>query len=92
MQPGQGPVILLLKGHPCCGKSTLADALSRRLLWAVVDKDDGRDCLSKLDSVPRSELNELAYHILFQIASRQVLLVSSDYSLGTGQCCLLLVN
>ena len=66
------PVVLLLKGLPCSGKSTLADCLSQRLLWPVVDKDDGRDCLSKLDRVPTSELNLLSYDIMLQIARRQV--------------------
>ena len=65
-------VILLLKGLPCCGKSTLADALSKRTLWPIIDKDDGRDCLSKLTAVAGSALSELSYDIVFQVAERQV--------------------
>ena len=35
--------LLLLKGHPATGKSTLANALARRLAWPLIDKDDIKD-------------------------------------------------
>ncbi len=57
---------LLMKGPPGSGKSTLARALSRRLGWPLVDKDDVRDLLD--DSNPG-----LAYDIMFSLGRRQLL-------------------
>ncbi len=57
---------LLMKGPPGSGKSTLARALSRRLGWPLVDKDDVRDLLG--DSNPG-----LAYDIMFSLGRRQLL-------------------
>ncbi|KAI8471666.1 MAG: AAA domain-containing protein [Monoraphidium minutum] len=38
-------VLLLIKGLPGSGKTTLATHLARRLQWPLIDKDDARDCL-----------------------------------------------
>ncbi len=57
---------LLMKGPPGSGKSTLARALSWRLGWPLIDKDDIQDLLD--DSNPG-----LAYEIMFSLGRRQLL-------------------
>ena len=59
--------LLLLKGHPATGKSTLAKALSRRLAWPLIDKDDIKDHVYQL-----SDGGRLAYEIMWQIVRRQL--------------------
>lgn len=66
--------ILLLKGLPCCGKSTLADTVSQATGWPVIDKDDGRDCLSMLTGSHALDLNALSYEIMMHFTARQVML------------------
>ena len=41
-------ILILFKGHPGVGKSSLARALAVRLRCPIIDKDDARDCLSTL--------------------------------------------
>jgi predicted kinase len=59
--------LLLLKGHPATGKSTLATALARYLAWPLIDKDDIKDHLYPL---PNS--GHLSYEVLWQIVRRQL--------------------
>lgn len=67
------PMLLLMKGHPGSGKSTLARLLAKRLRWALVDKDDARDCLGALKAaVGREELNTLSYTIMWRVADTQL--------------------
>ena len=72
------PVLLVLKGHPGCGKSTLARNLVSRMGWPLADKDDARDCLSGLSN-DHATLNALAYKIMFRVAEAQ---------LGAGNSCI----
>lgn len=65
------PVMLLLKGHPGCGKSTLAVQLARKLSWPLVDKDDARDCLAVLPH-EHAALNAVSYVIMFRVAATQL--------------------
>lgn len=65
------PLLLMLKGHPGCGKSTLAAALARRLAWPLIDKDDAKDCLSALPCDPAA-LNAVSYAIMFSVAATQL--------------------
>jgi len=58
--------LVAFKGEAGSGKSTLSRALSRRLRWPVIDKDDIRDLLD--DSTPG-----LSYDIMFNVARRQLL-------------------
>ena len=74
------PVLLMLKGHPGCGKSTLAAQLARCLSWTLVDKDDARDCLSALPhddaaaeaAASADALNTVSYAIMFRFAATQL--------------------
>ncbi len=59
--------MILMKGHPATGKSTLARALGRRLRWPVIDKDDAKD---HTDGLPGD--NQLAYDILWQVVETQL--------------------
>ena len=61
------PHLLLMKGHPATGKSSLARALARRLRWPLVDKDDAKDHLYHL---PQG--NQLAYQIAWQVTETQL--------------------
>ncbi|CAL5223276.1 g5764 [Coccomyxa viridis] len=68
-----GKVLILFKGHPGVGKSTVAQALALRLQCPLIDKDDARDCLSVLsDSVDGATLNSLSYAIMWRHAERQM--------------------
>lgn len=60
--------LLLLKGHPATGKSTLAKALARHLLWPLVDKDAIKDHTYQL---PQG--NVLAYEIMWEVVRHQLL-------------------
>ena len=61
--------LLMLKGFPGSGKSTLGRALSRRLRWPLIDKDDMKDMFA--EQVPDS--NKLAYDVMLNIVRRQLL-------------------
>ena len=69
------PWLLLFKGHPGTGKSTLARLVARGLDVPLVDKDDARDALSAhsaLASVPASALNDASYDIMFNMVETQL--------------------
>ncbi len=61
--------LLMLKGFPGSGKSTLGRALSRHLHWPLIDKDDVKDMLN--EQVP--DANGLAYDVMLHIVRRQLL-------------------
>lgn len=78
--PAECLVLLLMKGHPGSGKSTVALEIARRCCWPLVDKDDARDPLELLADrrVALSEaavkaLNEASYDIMFRVTARQLL-------------------
>ena len=65
------PVLLLLKGLPGCGKSSIACQLSQHLGWTLAVKDDVRDGLVILqDTVPLERLNALSYDVLMRFITR----------------------
>ncbi|GKV35577.1 hypothetical protein SLEP1_g43825 [Rubroshorea leprosula] len=70
------PVMIAMKGHPGTGKSTLANSLASALKIPLIDKDDIRDCTLPLhQSLPTASyslLNDLSYHVIYQIASTQL--------------------
>jgi predicted kinase len=83
-EPRNAPLLLALKGHPATGKSTLAEALARRLRWPLVDKDDIKDHTLNLPNG-----NVLAYQIMWQVVERQLrlglsVIVDSPLSYGVG--------
>lgn len=61
--------LIVMRGLPGCGKSTLSRALSKHLNWPLIDKDDVRDMLG--DEIPG--IGGLAYEIMFNVARRQLL-------------------
>jgi predicted kinase len=61
--------LILLKGHPATGKSTLGQALARHLRWPLVDKDDVKDFIADLPGG-----NHLSYEIVWRIVSTQLAL------------------
>lgn len=67
------PLLVMLKGHPGTGKSSLARCLARRTGWALIDKDDSRGPLSAIQqSQDGDSINALAYDIMFQSAATQL--------------------
>ncbi|KAJ9177570.1 hypothetical protein P3X46_012777 [Hevea brasiliensis] len=76
---GQAKMIIAMKGHPGTGKSTLAQSLASFLKIPLIDKDDVRHCTFSLQNSSRSSiasisklLNDLSYHVIWQIASTQL--------------------
>ncbi len=63
-------LLILMKGFPGSGKSTLSRALSRQLAWPLIDKDDVKDIA---DSHIQGETNGLSYDIMLNIVRRQLL-------------------
>jgi predicted kinase len=59
-------MLITMKGPPGSGKSALARALSHRLRWPLIDKDDIRDLT---DNEPPG----LSYNVMLNIARRQLL-------------------
>ncbi len=60
-------ILLLMKGHPATGKSTLARALAQRLGWPLLVKDDFKDRV--LDC---PDANGRAYRLLWHVAATQL--------------------
>ena len=73
----RAPLLLLLKGHPGSGKSTIAKLLATECHFALCDKDDARDCLKAAQEqygTPGAwDLNALSYEIMFTVAATQLL-------------------
>lgn len=66
-------VAILMRGHPGCGKSTLARALGTLYRVPVVDKDDAKDALQELSNIVEdSIINRLSYDIMINITKRQL--------------------
>lgn len=48
-------LIILMKGHPGSGKTSIARCLSELMHIPLIDKDDARDCLSSLQGIRTAE-------------------------------------
>jgi predicted kinase len=71
--------MVLMKGHPGSGKSTIARAMGRALVWPVIDKDDVRDWFWFFDEV-NAQAGRYAYDAMWQLAETQL-------SLGLSVIC-----
>ena len=71
--------LVLMKGHPGSGKSTIARELGRTLVWPVIDKDDVRDWFWYFDEM-NPEAGRYAYDAMWQVAETQL-------SLGLSVIC-----
>ena len=66
-------LLVLLKGQPGSGKSTLGRALAAHLRVALVDKDDARDAFEDCASAnPSIDWNALSYDVMFRYAETQL--------------------
>mmetsp|Transcript_16133 Transcript_16133/g.34917 ORF Transcript_16133/g.34917 Transcript_16133/m.34917 type:complete len:210 (-) Transcript_16133:468-1097(-) len=71
----QRPLLLLMKGHPGCGKSTLARHIAQLLAAPLVDKDDARNCFQPYclsDKESEVDWNHLSYDVMFAVATTQL--------------------
>ncbi len=59
----------MLKGFPGSGKSTIGRALSKQLVWPLIDKDDIKDKFG--EQIP--DADALAYDVMLSIVRRQLL-------------------
>ena len=68
-------VLLLLKGNPGTGKSTIGRHLARGLGWPIIDKDDSRDALERVASsvgTVQADWNSLSYEIMWAHVDTQL--------------------
>ncbi|KAL2653597.1 hypothetical protein R1flu_021725 [Riccia fluitans] len=71
-------MLILMKGHPGCAKSTVSRALARALRCPLVDKDDIRDATLPLEDPDRpappapTVLNTLSYDVMWRIVETQL--------------------
>ncbi|XP_021856499.1 uncharacterized protein [Spinacia oleracea] len=69
----RAPLIILMKGHPGTGKSTIAAVISAALRCPLIDKDDIRDATLCLSSAANSTaLNNLSYDAMWRVVSTQI--------------------
>jgi predicted kinase len=66
--PVSRPTVIAMHGPPGSGKSTLARALSRHLVWPLLDKDDLKDLLD--GQTPQA--GALSYELLLRLVDRQL--------------------
>ena len=70
------PLLLLMKGHPASGKSTLARLIASKFRMAISDKDDFKDCFQTAEEqfgpAGAWDLNALSYRVMFSVASSQL--------------------
>jgi len=65
--------LVLLKGQPGSGKSTLGRALAAALRVALIDKDDARDAFQDHASAhPNIDWNTLSYDVRFRYAETKL--------------------
>ena len=68
----EAPLLVVVSGMPASGKSTIAEALSRRLLLPLIAKDDIKerlyDALGPGDAAWSARLGAAAYALIFAVA------------------------
>ncbi|GFZ15560.1 hypothetical protein Acr_24g0017500 [Actinidia rufa] len=60
MEATKYPLVIAMKGHPCTGKSTLAQILARDLNCVVIDRDDVLHCIANLQQSPQASPSSTA--------------------------------
>lgn len=80
------PMLIAMKGHPGCGKTTVSRGIATALHCPVVDKDDIRDCSmdlecpcvmactceSKTFNFTSHKLNTLSYVVMWRVTQTQL--------------------
>lgn len=80
------PLLIAMKGHPGCGKTTVSRGIATALHCPVVDKDDIRDCSmdlecpcvmactceSKTFNFTSHKLNTLSYVVMWRVTQTQL--------------------
>lgn len=67
------PFLICLKGHPGCGKSTIAKKIAILLRAPIIDKDDLVSCFAYVkEKAANLNWNRLAYDVMLATASKQL--------------------
>lgn len=63
-------MLIILRGKPGTGKSTIADALAREMRATVIDKDDVKDVID--DVFPNFNTGGIAYESMLRLVERNL--------------------
>ncbi|PSS35980.1 Cytidylate kinase [Actinidia chinensis var. chinensis] len=84
-----GPVVIAMKGHPCTGKTTLAEKLAKSLKYPIIAQDDVWDSIVKKElenPMLLTSINDLSFAVICQIASMELIFGSKLIIDSSLQC------